>query len=155
MVVSSKRRRLSSLVAVGVGAALVGLLAGCGGSSGSTATDAQAQEQAQGQAALCSSLASLRSATGTLVALDSHTASKSAYQSALAAVQTAWQQVAAEAKTVAKSSLSSLDDAWQSYDAAVKAVPAGDSVSASVKAISTQARALQTATQKTTGSLQC
>jgi hypothetical protein len=88
---------------------VVGLLAGCGGGS-STTDGAQAQEQAQAQAALCSSLASLRSAVGTLTGLNSH-ASKNAYESAVAAVQTAWDQVAAEAKTVSSTSTASLTKA--------------------------------------------
>jgi hypothetical protein len=132
---------------------VVGLLAGCGGGS-STTDGAQAQEQAQAQAALCSSLASLRSAVGTLTGLNSH-ASKNAYESAVAAVQTAWDQVAAEAKTVSSTSTASLTKAWNSFDAAVKAVPASDSVSQSVQAISTQAHALQTAARATVGSLKC
>jgi hypothetical protein len=133
---------------------VVGLLAGCGSSGSGTNTGAQAQEQAQGKAAFCSSLANLREAVGTLTGLNPN-ASKDAYQSAVAAVQTAWQQVAAQAKALKNTSIASLQTAWTSFSAAVKAVPASDSVSESVKAISTQAAALKTATQTTIGDAKC
>ena len=151
---SSTTRNLIILVAAGIGIAVaIGLLGARGG--GSTSAEAQAQEQAQGQAAFCSSLAGLRSAVGTLNDLDASTASKSEYQTAVAAVQTAWAQVAAEAKTVSQNSLSALDTAWDNFDAAVQAVPSSDSAGASIEAVSTQAQALATAVQTTSGSLQC
>jgi hypothetical protein len=147
---SSKLQKILVLVAIGVAAAVViGLLGARGGSSGSGSTDAQAQaqEQAQTEQAFCSSLASLRSATGTLTDLDPQKASKSDYQQALAAVQSNWQLVNAQAKALKNTSIDSLEQAWTEFDSAVNSVPSGASVSESLQAISSQAKALIAATE--------
>jgi len=142
-------------VAIGVAVAVVIGLLGARGDSGSTDTQVQAQQQAQTEKAFCSSLASLRSATGTLTDLDPQTASKSDYETALAAVQTNWQLVTAQAKALKNTSIDSLEQAWTSFDSAVKAVPADASVSESLQDISSQAKALLAAIQTESDGLGC
>ena len=61
----------------------------------------------------------------------------------------------ADAKTVASTSMSALDDAWTSFNSAVKAVPDSDSVSESLQAISSQAKALISTAETTLNDLKC
>jgi hypothetical protein len=129
------------LIALGLGAAVViGWL-------GESETRADKQ--------LCSSLESLQSSVTALKSIDASTASKSTFQSDVSAVQSAWSNVASDAKDVADIDMDSLDSAWSSFESAVKAVPDSDSVADAQSAISEATTNLETAVTSTIGQADC
>jgi hypothetical protein len=141
----NRRTWIIALVVVGVAVAiLIGVL----GSRGE-------ETQAQAQQNLCSSLASLSTATKDLTGLDPSTASKSDYEDAVSEVQGDWDDVADDAQDLASINTSMLDSAWDSFTQAVQAVPSDASASDALQSVAQAGQQLVATTQTTLNGLDC
>lgn len=140
------------LVAVGIGLAVAIGFAGSKNSSGSGSSSSATKAQAT--SALCSSVKSLVGSVQNLTGLSS-SSSKSDWDTDVTAVQTAWDQVTADAKAVQSASTGDLDTAWNAFWSAVKAVPSSASVSDAVSSVTQSANQLVSAAQTTASQLTC
>jgi hypothetical protein len=133
------------LVAGGVGlAVLIGILGDRGGES-----------QAQAQQSFCSSLSGLESSIQSLTGLSPTSASKDDYQSAVANVDSAWDQVKTDAGDLKDVSMSTLDSAWDSFTSAVDDVPDDASVSDALGDVSQAAQSLLSTAKSTLSGPDC
>ena len=143
----TRRGWIITLIAVGVGAAIVlGIIGrGKGGQ----------ESQAQAQQAFCSSLSALESSISSLQGLNPQTASTSDYQSAVNTVKSDWNTVKSDAQTLHNINMSELDSAWDSFTSAVDNVPSDASVSSALQSISQSATTLATDVKSTYDGMSC
>ena len=140
----SRRGWIITLVAVGVGLAIIiGVLG-----------TRNEPSKAADTSSLCSSLQALESSVKNLTSLGSD-ASKSDYQTALNAVDDDWNQVKSDAQDVENAPTGDLDSAWDSFESAVKNVPNDASASDAVDSISQSADQLASAAQSTASEVNC
>ena len=85
----------------------------------------------------------------SLTGLSPTTASKDGYQSAVANVDSAWDQVNTDAGDLKDVSASTLDSAWDSFTSAVDDVPDDASVSDALSDVSQAAQSLLSTTKST------
>jgi len=140
-----KRTWIIILVVVGVGlAVLIGVL----GTRGQ-------ETQAEAEQNMCSSLASVDTATKNLTGLDPSTASKDEYQSAVSDVQDEWNDVESDAEDLHSINTSELDSAWDDFTQSVQNVPSDASGSDALQDVSQSAQALISTTESTINGLNC
>jgi uncharacterized protein Yka (UPF0111/DUF47 family) len=136
----SRQAWIITLVAVGVGAAIVlGIIGSRGGD----------ESQAQAQQNFCSSLSALDSSVTSLTSLDPSTASKDDYQSDVSQIESDWDQVKSDAQDLKNITTSELDSSWDSFKSAVDNVPSDASVSDALQAVSQSAETLVSTTKST------
>jgi hypothetical protein len=141
----NRNRWIITLIAVGVGAAIViGLLANRAGESQQTAQDN-----------FCSSLSALESSINSLEALDPTSASKEDYQNAVSGIESDWDQVKTDAQDLAQVDMSTLDSAWDDFKSSVDDVPDDASVSDALNDVSQSAQDLTSTVKSTLSGPDC
>lgn len=134
------------VAAIAIGAAVV---------IGVLVTQDDDETKTEATSALCGSLKTLDTSVKSLTSLDTSSATKSDYQSAVSAVQDDWDQVKSDAQDVQSASTGDLDSAWDDFSSAVKGVPDDASVSDAVNDVSQSGQGLASAAQSTEQSLSC